>query len=210
MIFSTFLGSLLSCFAESYHTSFCNQSRQSLDFSVWLCSCFGCADLCKVTLLFLWILCGILSVPQGIIRGSLVCSKSLTSFVLLIFSASSVGTLWVYCCLGQFLCVGSFGSICSFLWSSIRVRLLLVSICSLLELVCREWSWISWTRNRVFCHGLAFSSLIFFSEILSKSMCISPFGPSNSLVILFIPSAFSLCFSLPYVCPKLFGFFCIR
>ena len=50
----------------------------------------------------------------------------------------------------------------SFLWSSIQVRVLIVGICSFLVLVCREWRWISWTRNIVFHHGLAFSSLIFF------------------------------------------------
>ena len=62
----------------------------------------------------------------------------------------------------------------------------------------------------------AFSSLIFFLfYFFSKSMCISVFGPfsstSSSLVILFIHSAFLLCFFwLPYFCPKSFGFFCIR
>ena len=43
-------------------------------------------------------------------------------------------------------------------------------------------------------------------------MNISAFGalssPSSSLVILFIHSAFSLCFWLTYLCPKSFGFFC--
>ena len=42
-------------------------------------------------------------------------------------------------------------------------------------------------------------------------MCISAFrpfsSPSNSLVILFIHSAFSSCFLLPYFSSKLFGFF---
>ena len=48
-----------------------------------------------------------------------------------------------------------------------------------------------------------------FSVVLSKWMCISAFGPSlspsNSIVILFVHSAFSLCFFffwLPYFSPK--------
>ena len=50
----------------------------------------------------------------------------------------------------------------------------------------------------VFHRGLAFSSSKLFSIVLSKSMCISAFGPSssplNSFVMLFIHSASSLCF----------------
>ena len=65
-------------------------------------------------------------------------------------------------------------------------------------LLCHEWRWISWTRIHVFHHGLAFSNLIFFSVVLSKSMCISAFrpssSPSKSIDMLFIHSAFSLCF----------------
>ena len=57
----------------------------------------------------------------------------------------------------------------SFLWSSIRVRELLVDICSFLVLDCREWSWITWTRNHVFHHDLAFSILIFFMVVLSTN-----------------------------------------
>ena len=99
----------------------------------------------------------------------------------------------------------------SFLWSSIQVLVLFLSICSFLVLVGREWRWISWTRNHVFHHGLAFSSLIFFSVFLSKSMCISAFepssSPSTSLVILLIHSAFLLWFWQPYFRPKSFGFF---
>ena len=90
----------------------------------------------------------------------------------------------------------------------------LVAICSFIVLACREWRWISWTRSHVFHHGLAFSSLIFFSVVLSKSMCISVLGPSSgpssSLVILFIHSAFRYVFWLPYFRPKSFGFFCTR
>ena len=55
---------------------------------------------------------------------------------------------------------------------------------------------------------------IFFSVVLSKSVCISAFGPSlrpsSSLVISFIQSAFLLYFWLPYFCPKLLGFSWIR
>ena len=75
--------------------------------------------------------------------------------------------------------------------------MLLVGICSLLVLDCREWRWISWTRIHAFHHGLACFSLIFFNVVLSKLMCISVFGPcsspSNSFAIFFIHSAFSLC-----------------
>ena len=81
-----------------------------------------CVDLCQVTLLCLWILCGILSVSQGTIHGFVVSNKSLPLFVLLIFSTSLVGILWVCSCLGQFLRLGPFGSMWSFLWSSIWVR----------------------------------------------------------------------------------------
>ena len=95
--------------------------------------------------------------------------------MLLIFSKWSVGRLCVCSCLGRFFWINVV-----FLWSSIRVRVLLVGICLFLVLVCGEWKWISWTRNHVFHHGLAFSSLIFF-VVLRKSMCISAFGPSSSL-----------------------------
>ena len=82
----------------------------------------------------------------------------------------------------------------SFLWSSIRVRMLLVGIYSFLVLVCREWRWNSWTRIHVFHHGLAFSNLIFFTVVLSKSTCIFAFRPSlshsNSFVILLLHSFF--------------------
>ena len=149
-------------------------------------------------MLCLWILCGILYVRLGTIRGLLASSISLSSFALLIFSTSSVNKLWVYNCLEQFLYLGSVGSMCSFLWSSSQVLVHLVGICSFLVLVCREWRWISWTRIHAFHHVLAFSSLISFSVFLSNSMCISALGPSSipssSPVILSIHSAFSLCF----------------
>ena len=120
------------------------------------------------------------------IRGLFV--KSLPLFVLLIFSPSSVGKLWVCSCLGRFLCLGPFGSMWSFLWSSIRVRVLLLGICLFLVLVCREWRWNSWTRIRLFHHGLAFFNSIYFSVVLSESKCIFTFGssssPSNSFVTL--------------------------
>ena len=45
----------------------------------------------------------------------------------------------------------------SFFWSSIRISVLLVGICSFLVLICREGRWISWTRNHTFHHGLGFS-----------------------------------------------------
>ena len=162
VIFCTFGGSLLSRFTEPCHMPFCSQSRSSIDFSVWSCSHLGCANLCKVTLRCLWFLCSILSVRQKTNCGLLVSSKSLPLFVQLIFSTSSVGKLWVCNCLGRFLCLGPFGSMWSFLWSSIRVRVLFVWIWSFQVLVCLDWRWIFWTRNHVFHYGLAFSNLILF------------------------------------------------
>ena len=143
-------------------------------------------------------------------RGLLASCKSLLLFVLLIFVTSSVGRLWICSCLGRFLCLGLFGSMWSFLWSSIRVRVLFVGICSFLVLVCREWRWISWTRNHVFDHGLALSCLIFFNVVSSKSMCISAFGhsssPSNSFVILLMHSGISLCFLVAIFLTKIVWF----
>ena len=84
-----------------------------------------------------------------------------------------------------------------FLWSSIRISVLLEGIFSFLVLVCLEWRWISWTRIQLFNYGLAFSNYIFFSVVLGKSMCIFAFGPSlspsDSFVILFIHLVFLLC-----------------
>ena len=79
------------------------------------------------------------------------------------------------------------------------------------SIACREWMWTSWKRNHVFLHSLAFSSLIFFSVILSKLMRISAFGPSSSpssfLVYLF--SIFVMFFWMQYFSPKLtFFLFC--
>ena len=139
-----------------YHIPFCNQSKPYLYFSVWSCYHSGCADLCKVTLLCLWILSSILSLPQGTICGFSASSKFLPLFVLSIFSTSSEGKLWVYICLDRFPGVGLSGSMWSSLWSSIRVCVLIVGMCSFLVLVCRECRWISWTRNHVFHLGLAF------------------------------------------------------
>ena len=116
----------------------CSQSRPWLDFSVWFCSHLECVDLCKEFLLCFWILCSILSVRQETNRGLLACSKFLPLFVLLIFSTSLVGTLRVCNCLGWFLCLAPFVSMWSFLWSSIRVRVLFVGIYAFLALVCRE------------------------------------------------------------------------
>ena len=84
----------------------------------------------------------------------------------------------------------------AFLWSSVRVRVLLVSIYSFRVIVYREWRGISWTRIHVFHHGLAFSRFIFYCAVLSKSIWLSSFGPSsspaNSFVMLRIHSAFLL------------------
>ena len=141
--------------------------------------------MCWVTLLCLWILCGILSVRQGTIRGFLASGISLPLFVLLIFSTSSVNKLWVYNRLEQFLYLGPFRSMWSFLWSSSQVLVHLVGICSFLVPVCREWRWISWTRIHVFHHVLAFFSLITFLESFWVVRCIFPlWGLPRVLLVL--------------------------
>ena len=104
VIFCTFWDSLVSSFVGSYHMPFCSQSRPLREFSVLSCSHLGCVDLCRVIFLCLWILCSILSVCQGTIRGLLASSRPFTLFVLLVFSTSLVGRLWVCNCLEQFLC----------------------------------------------------------------------------------------------------------
>ena len=74
-----------------------------LIFSPW-----GCVDLCIEALLFLLLLRGILSVSR--LFCSLLANRK---FVPLVFSTSSVGTLWVCGCSGRFL-------FC-FFWVGIRV-----------------------------------------------------------------------------------------
>ena len=96
---------------------FCCQSRPLLDFS---CPHLGCVDLCKVTLLCLWILSSILSVRQETNLGLLASNKSLPLIVLLIFFASSVvsygsvivwGVSLAWVVLNQ--CGHPFGYVCS-------------------------------------------------------------------------------------------------
>ena len=134
----------------------------------------------------------------GTIRRFLATSRCLPLHVLLLFSTSLVGELWICNCLEQFLWLGPFGSMWSFLWTFSQVLVHIVSICSFLVLVYGEWRWISLTRTHVFYHDLSLSTLIFFSVLLSSPMCNSAFGASSStssfLVILFINSTCSLCF----------------
>ena len=40
-------------------------------------------------------------------------------------------------------------------------------------LACSEWRWISWTRNHIFHHGLAFPNLIFF-VLFWVNRCVFP------------------------------------
>ena len=140
-------------------------------------------------MLIVWIICGIPNVSQGKVRGLSASSTSFPLYVLLKcthhwFGMDPSRLMW------------------SFLRSFIRVRELLVGICSLLELDCREWRRNSSTRIYVFYNGQAFFSLIFFSVVLSKSMCIA-LSPSTSFVIFFIHWTFLLCFWLPYCRPKI-------
>ena len=83
-----------------------------------------------VALLYLWSTCSIPTVPRGTVRGILANRKSPPLFVPLVFSISSIGTLWVYSCLRWFLFGSLFGSEWSFCLSSIGVCLFLVRIYS--------------------------------------------------------------------------------
>ena len=74
---------------------FCRRSRLQVDFSVWSCFHLGCADICKATLLCLWILCGILYVPQGTICAMLANSKYLPLFALLFGVVSLIGSVMI-------------------------------------------------------------------------------------------------------------------
>ena len=53
-------------------------------------------------------------------------------------------------CLGLFLWRVPFGSTSFFLWSLVRIRVLLVGNCLFRAHVFREWRWIFWTRIHVF------------------------------------------------------------
>ena len=123
----------------------------------------------------------------------------------LVFSTSSVDTLWVYSCsyLGCFFFWGLSGSKSSFLWSSIRVYLLLVEIYSFRLPVCRIWKRISKTRIRVYHQGLEFSSFIFFEcsfEWIEKYFHFRIFFATLST--LFIHSTFFMITPFPYFAPK--------
>ena len=108
----------------------------------------------------------------------------------------------------QFLYLGPFGSMWSFLWSSSQVFAHLVGICSFLVLVCCERRWISWTRIHVFHHVLSFDT--FFSVFLSNSIFISALGPSSSpsssLVILLIHLPLRYAFSVAIFSSKILWF----
>ena len=87
----------------------------------------------------------------------------------------------------QFLYLGPFGSIWSFLWSSSQVLVHLVGICLFLVQVCREWRWISWTRIHVFHHVMAFSSLISFLMSFWVIRCVFPlWGLPRVLLVLLL------------------------
>ena len=99
----TFWDIVISSFVGACHMPSCSQSGPEIDFSALSCSHLGCVDLWRVILLCLWILCGILAVRPRTIHGLLTNSRFFPLFVLLVFSTSLVGRLWVCNCLGQFL-----------------------------------------------------------------------------------------------------------
>ena len=88
--------------------AFLKSTKAIARFFHLVCSYLGCVDLCKLTLLCFWILCDLFIVSQGTNHHLLASSKSLPLFVMLILPTSSVGTLWVFNCLGRSLCFGSF------------------------------------------------------------------------------------------------------
>ena len=180
-------------FCGTISFAFCSQSRSWPGFFAWSCFHMGCVDICRVTLLCLWILCGILSVLQGRNRCLLASSRSLPLFVLLIFSTSSISKLLVYNYLKQFFCLGQFGCMLSFLWSSSQVLVHLVSICLFLVLVRGEWRWISWTRIHVFNLGMVFCSLVSFVSFW-VFRCLYPL--SNLLRVLLVLSSYYLSIQL--------------
>ena len=108
------------------------------------------------------IVCSTLFVPQGTIYDLFARNQNLHLFLPLVFSTSQVGMLLVCSCLGRFLCLGPFGSIWSFLWLYIQIRVLLIDICTFWVLVSHEWGWNSWTGIHIFHHDPAFCNLIFF------------------------------------------------
>ena len=115
--------------------------------------------------------------------------------MLLIFSTSLVGKLWVCNCLGRFLCLGI---------NAVLPLVILSGTCP----VCRHlfisnaslsWIEVNFLNQKpcILSWPGVFQFDTFLSVVLSKSVCISAFGPcsrcSSSLVVLFIHSAFSLC-----------------
>ena len=79
-----------------------------------------------------------------------------------------------------------FLSMWSFLWSSIRLRLLLVCICLFRMPVCYGWRWIFFTRIHVRHLALMFSNFIFFSVV----------GISSCHLPLLVGRIFFLCFRM--------------
>ena len=203
---------LLSSFTEPYHVFLESSQAIARFFRLVLLSRWGWTDLSHVplyTLRYPFCFSGNKSVSL------LASRKSLPLFALLIFSTSSVGKLWVWRCLGRFPWGSLSGSMWSFLWSSIRLLVLLVSICSFRVLVCHEWRWISWTWIYVFHHGLAFFQFDIFLVLFWVNRCVFPLsGRLRFLLILlscFYPFGFFIMFSwLPYFSTKLFNFSCIQ
>ena len=71
-----------------YHMPFCSRFRPKVIFSVSSCSRWGCTYRYRVVLLCVWILCSILSLPQGTICGLLASRKPLPLLVLFVFYTS--------------------------------------------------------------------------------------------------------------------------
>ena len=151
-------------------------------------------NLCKVSLQCNWILRGILSAPQGTTCSLLVSCKSLPWFLLLIFSLSSIGRLWVCICLECFLCLDPFLSIRSFLWSSSQVLVLLVSICSFLSVVNGDEFLEPWTMYSIMARR--FPVRYFLVSFWINKYVFPLSGFLRSLLILFVILFIHLAFSL--------------
>ena len=85
-----------------------------------------------------------------------------------------------------------------------RVHALLIGICSFLVLVCREWRWISWTRNHVFHYSLVWFYAshgaqrgVTTSHSTCCGYCVRDNHISFRLFALSVPSVPTLCLKDP-------------
>ena len=141
-----------------YHMPFLVNPSHSWTFPSLFYSCWGCIDQCRVALLCLWSICGMFSVPWGLLAHR----KFLSLFVHLVFSTSYVGRLLVCNCLERFPFRGYF-------WINVIVPLVIhpgtSAPCRYLFISSASLLWRRWilfkTRIHVCHYGLSFSNFIF-------------------------------------------------